>query len=290
MRVAGAQAVAAPQSDSNADKSKLARLLPGCCAYSYNKELRQGSMTMEDFLLKAVELKVVGVDMTVYYFKSTDPEYLNNLRHLGYKHCLIFSGAACGVSMVQADAAKRAESITQIKKWVDVTDQLGASHLRIFAGELPQGVTLKDAVNWVVESMKEACDYSGKKGITLGVEDHEGVTQNADLCVELMQRVNSPYAGINLDITNFIATPAQDAYAQIAACIPYATHIHIRDHFYDHTPVDMDRVWKIFAQAGHQGFVSAEYEPQFPDSLPSATGVPILVEEIQALGKKYSSV
>ena len=99
LRVAGAQAVAAPQSDSNADKSKLARLLPGCCAYSYNKELRQGSMTMEDFLLKAVELKVVGVDMTVYYFKSTDPEYLNNLRHLGYKHCLIFSGAACGVSM-----------------------------------------------------------------------------------------------------------------------------------------------------------------------------------------------
>jgi sugar phosphate isomerase/epimerase len=290
MRVAGAQAAAAAQPDTNADKSKTARLFPGCCAYSYNKELRQGSMTMEDFLLKAVELKVVGVDMTVYYLKSTEPEYLNSLRHLAYKHCLAFSGAACGVSMVQADAAKRAESVNLIKKWVDVTDRLGASHLRIFAGELPQGASVKDAIDWVVESMKEACDYSGKKGITLGVEDHVGVTQNADLCVELMQRVNSPYAGINLDITNFIATPAQDAYAQISACIPYATHIHIRDHFYDHTPVDMDRVWKIFAQAGHQGFVSAEYEQQFPDSLPSATGVPILMEEIQALCKKYSSV
>ncbi|MGD0520139.1 MAG: sugar phosphate isomerase/epimerase family protein [Terracidiphilus sp.] len=290
MRVAGAQAAAAAQSDVSADKSKLARLLPGCCAYSYDKELRNGPMTMEEFIFKAVELKLAGVDMTVYYLKSTDPEYLNSLRHLAYKHCLAFSGAACGVSMVQADAAKRAESINLIKKWVDVTDQLGASHLRIFAGELPQGASLKDAVDWVVESMKAACDYSGKKGITLGVEDHEGVTQNADLCVELMQRVNSPYAGINLDITNFIATPAQDAYAQIAACIPYATNIHIRDHFYDHTPVDMDRVWKIFAQAGHQGFVSAEYEAAFPDSLPSATGVPILVEEIQALCKKYSSV
>jgi sugar phosphate isomerase/epimerase len=290
LRVAGARAAAAPQSDANADKSKLARLLPGCCAYSYNKELRQGAMTMEDFILKAVELKVVGVDMTLYYLKSTDSEYLNNLRHLAYKHCVAFSGAACGVSMVQADAARRAESVSLIKKWVDVTDRLGASHLRIFAGELPQGATIKEAVDWVVEAMKVACDYSGKKGITLGVEDHVGVTQNADLCVELMQRVNSPYAGINLDITNFIATPAQDAYAQIAACIPYATHIHIRDHFFDRTAVDMDRVWKIFAQAGHQGFVSAEYEPSFPDSLPPATGVPILVDEIQALCKKYSSV
>jgi sugar phosphate isomerase/epimerase len=290
MRVAGAQVAAAAQPDVNADKSKLARLFPGCCAYSYNQDLRRGTMTMEDFMLKAVEMRLVGVDMTVYYLKSTDPEYLYSLRHLAYKHSLGFSGTACGVSMVQADAAKRAESLALIKKWVDVTDQLGASHLRIFAGELPQGASLKDAIDWVVEAMKAACDYSGKKGITLGVEDHVGVTQSGELCVEIMQRVNSPYAGINLDITNFIPTPTQDAYAQIAACIPYATNIHIRDHFYDHTPVDMDRVWQIFAQAGHQGYVSAEYEASFPDSLPSATGVPQLVAEIQALCKKYSSV
>ncbi len=192
--------------------------------------------------------------------------------------------------MVQGDAAKRADSLNQIKKWVDVTEVLGASHLRIFAGELPQGASVMDTIGWVVESMKVACDYAGEKGIILGLENHEGVTQTADVCLEIMRRVNSPHAGINLDITNFIATPTQGAYAQIAACIPYATNIHIRDHFYDHTPVDMDRVWQIFARAGHQGYVSAEYEASFADSLPSATGVPKLVGEIQRLCKKYSSV
>ena len=290
MGTVGAQAATAAQSDANPDKSKLARLLPGCCAYSYDNELRHGPMTLEDFILKAADLQLTGVDMTAYYFKSTDPEYLHGLRHLAYQHAVAFSGTACGVSMVQADAAKRAESLAQIKKWVDVTDLLGASHLRIFAGVLPKGSSLKDAVDWVVESMKAACDYSGKKGITLGVEDHEGVTQSADLCVEIMQRVNSPYAGINLDITNFVPAPAQDAYAQIAACIPYATNIHIRDHFYDHSAVDMDRVWQIFAQAGHQGFVSAEYEANYPGSPPPAIGVPKLVNEIRTLCRKYSSV
>jgi sugar phosphate isomerase/epimerase len=285
-----AQATARAQSNTKEDRSKLARLLPGCCAYSYDKELRHGPMTLEDFILKAADLRLAGVDMTAYYFKSTDPEYLHGLRHLAYQHAVAFSGAACGVSMVQADAAKRAESLDQIKKWVDVTDQLGASHLRIFAGELPPGASLKDAVDWVVEAMKAACDYSGKKGITLGVEDHEGVTQSADLCVEIMQRVNSPYAGINLDITNFIPTPTQDAYAQIAGCIPYATNIHIRDHFYDHSAVDMERVWQIFAQAGHEGFVSAEYEANYPGSPPPDLAVPKLVDEIRALCGKYSSV
>jgi sugar phosphate isomerase/epimerase len=247
-------------------------------------------MTLEDFIRRAVDLRVVAVDMTAYYFKSTDPRYLDNLRHLAYKHAVAFSGAACGVSMVQADAVKRADSLNEIKKWVDVTDQLGASHLRIFAGTLPPGGNLQEAVGWVVETMKAACDYSGEKGITLGVEDHEGVTQTADVCLEIMQRVNSPYAGINLDITNFIPTPTQDAYAQIQACIPYATNIHIRDHFYDHTAVDLDRVWQMFAKAGHQGYVSAEYEPGSANNEPSATGVPKLIQEIRTLCKKYSSV
>jgi sugar phosphate isomerase/epimerase len=286
----GTQIAATAQSVDNADKSKVARLLPGCCAYSYDKDLREGKMTLEDIILKAVELEISSVDMTVYYLKSTDPEYLHSLRLLAYKHAVAFSGAACGAIMIQATAAKRIETLNQIKKWVDVTNELGASHLRIFAGMLPSGANMKEAIDWVVETMKVACDYSGKKGITLGLEDHEGVTQTSDVCIEIMQRVNSPYASINLDITNFIAGPTQDAYAQIAACLPYSSgNIHIRDHFYDHTPVDMDRVWKMFAQAGYQGYVSAEYEASFSDSLPSSTGVPQVIETIKTLCKKYSS-
>jgi sugar phosphate isomerase/epimerase len=285
---AGAQEAAAPGGD--AGKSATARLMPGCCAYSYNEELRRGAMTLEDVILKAVDLRVLAVDMTAYYFKSTEPEYLHGLRKLAYRHGVAFSGVACGVSMVQGDASKRAESLNQLKKWIDVADHLGASHLRIFAGELPPRTTVKEAIDWTVETMKSASDYSGKKGIVLGLEDHEGLTQNADPCVEIMQRVNSPFAGINLDITNFIATPTQDAYVQIARCLPYATNTHIRDHFYDATPVDMDRVWQMFARAGHQGYMLADYEQTLPDHFPAVVGVPKLVQEIRKLCKKYSTV
>lgn len=262
------------------------RLLVGCCAYSYRKYLEHGPMTMEDFLRKAVDLRLDGVDMTAYYFKSTDPDYLASLRHLAYRMGISLSGAACGVSMVQADTGRRAEALNEIKKWVDVTDALGASHLRVFAGKLPHGATLQQAVGWVVETMKTACDYAGKKGIMIGVEDHSGVTQNAEVCLEIMHRVNSPYAGINLDITHFIPTPTQDAYAQIAACIPYATNTHIRDHFDDGTPIDMDRVWQLFAKAGFKGYLSAEYEGQEDPR----TGVPKLIAKIRTLCRKYSSV
>ncbi|MGH9451097.1 MAG: sugar phosphate isomerase/epimerase family protein [Terriglobia bacterium] len=266
--------------------AKMPRLFAGCCAYSYNKHLRHGPMTMEDFIRKAVELRVDGVDMTVYYLKSTDPAYLASLRHLAYKNAMLFSGAACGVSMVQADSSRRAASLNEIKKWIDATDTLGASHLRVFAGELPHGVPIEAAMGWVVDTMKAASDYSGKKGIMVGVEDHEGVTQNAEVCLELMHRVNSPFAGINLDITNFVPTATQDVYSQIEACIPYATHTHIRDHFPGGAPVDMDRVWRMFARAGFKGYMSAEYE----GAEDPMTAVPKLVGRIRALCKKYSTV
>lgn len=280
-----ARAAQSPESTETTG-ANMPRLFPGCCAYSYRKYLQHGPMTMEDFIDKGVSLRVTGVDMTAYYFKSTEPAYLASLRHFAYRKGVMFSGAACGVSMVQADPAKRAQTLPEIKKWVDVTDALGASHLRIFGGKLPPGATVQQAIDWVVETMKPACDYSGAKGITLGIEDHSGVTQEADVCLEIMHRVNSPYAGINLDITHFVPTATQDSYAQIASCIPYATNTHIRDKFDDGTPIDMDRVWQLFAKAGFKGFMSAEYEGKEDP----ATGVPKLIGKIRALCSKYSTV
>jgi sugar phosphate isomerase/epimerase len=270
-----------------ADLSKEPRLFIGCCAYSFRKYLQSGEMTMEDFIRKGVDLKCDGVDMTAYWWKSTEPAYLASLRHVAFKSGMPFSGAACGASMVQADAAKRAQVLDDIKKWVDATDLLGAPHLRIFAGKLPPGATDKQGMDWCVETMKPACDYAGKKGITLGVEDHDGVTQRADVCLELMHRVDSPYAGINLDISNFVATSDEDQYRQIEACIPYATHTHIRDRFGDSgRPIDLERVWRLFAEGGFKGYMSVEYEGE-EDPM---TGVPKLLDRMRALSKKYSTV
>lgn len=261
------------------------RLFVGCCAYSYREYLKSGRMTMEDFIRKGVELGVHGVDMTGYWFKSTDPEYLVSLRHLAFKNGVCFSGAATGASTVQADPAQRAQVLQEIKKWVDATELLGAPHLRIFAGKLPKGATLAQGTAWTVEIMRPACDYAGNKGITLGVEDHAGITQNADVCLEILDRVDSPFAGINLDISHFTPTPAQDPYAQIQACVPYAAHTHIHEAFDDGSPIDLDRVWKMFAEGGYKGFMSAEYEGK-EDAM---SGVPKTIEKIKTLCRKYST-
>ena len=105
---------------------------------------------------------------------------------------------------------------------------------------------IQRAIEWTVDTLRKGCEYAGKKGITLGMEDHEGITQNADACLEIVNRVDSPFFGIDLDITNFIPTAEADAYAQIGATVPYATHSHIRDRFQNGQAVDLDRVLANF--------------------------------------------
>jgi len=259
------------------------RLLTGCCAYSYEKHLRSGKMTMEDFFLKAVDLGIEGVDVTTYYLKSTDPAYLVSLRRFAFRHGLPFSGAAIGTEMCQSDPAKRQTEIANIKKWVDATQWLGASHLRVFGGELPPGASDAQGVDWTVETMKPACDYAAQKGITLGIESHGGITSKASNILAILRRVDSPYAGCNLDISNFL----EDPYSQVEALIPYATHTHIRDHYGEpRQPLDLDRIWPMFAKGGYQGFMSVEYEGD-EDPL---TAVPKLITKVKTLCKKYSSV
>jgi sugar phosphate isomerase/epimerase len=278
----------AKAASGDGNSSKMSRLFAGCCAYSYGKELKGGEMTLEDLIQKAVEFQIDSVDMTTYYLKSVDLAYLYSLRHLAYHNAVVFSGVACGVNMAEPDPIKRTQNVSEIKKWVDVTDQLGASHLRVFAGKLPPGANMQQSIDWVVETMKAGCDYSAQRGIMLGMEDHPGVAETAGVCLEVMHRVNSPYAGINLDITHFVPTATEDAYAQIAACIPYATHVHIRDRFDDQTPIDLDRVWQLFAHAGFKGYMSAEYDSRFAEDVESRTAIPKLIVKIRALCKKYS--
>ncbi len=257
-----------------------ARLLPGCCAYSYREYLQKGTMTMEQFIVRGAELGVLGVDITTYWLKSTEPAYLASLRRFAYRQGMPFSGLAIGSDLCQPDPAKRQEVLATVRKWIDATELLGASHLRVFGDKLPAGATETQGIEWVVETLKPACEYAAGKGVILGVETHSGLSTKAANIVEILRRVNSPSAGCNLDISNF----REDPYEQIEACLPYASHAHIRDFYGEKTPLDLERVWQLFARSGYKGYLSLEYEGDED----AVTAVPKLINRIKVLCRKYA--
>jgi sugar phosphate isomerase/epimerase len=259
--------------------SGKARLRSAICAYSFREELKAGKMTYGDLVRLAVDLGTDGLDMTVYWFPNTSDEFLLPLRRLAYKSGVEIYSISIRTDMCQPTAALREKELTEVRKWVDAADRLGAGHIRVFGGRVPKDATEDQAAEWVVEILKRASDYSGSKGVILGLENHGGITESADRIIQIVRKVDSPWVGINLDTGNF----NRDVFAQIEKCVPYAANVQVKAEMRQEdgkrAPQDWSRILAMLRAGGYKGYLALEYEAQEP----APTAVPRLIKNLQSL-------
>lgn len=267
-------------------QGQLARIRTAICAYSFRKYLSAGSMTYGDLVDVAVENGVDGLDLTVYWFPVEGRQkFLTDLRRKAYLNAVEIPSIAIRTDCCQKDAAGREREAAWIEYWVDVADRLGASHIRIFGGRVPKGEKEETAAGWVADVLTRAADHAGRKGVVLGLENHGGITLKADRIIDIVNRVDHPFVGINLDTGNF----REDHYAQMAKCLPYAANsqykVNLRFADDHHEPCDWDRITKMFGDAGYRGYIALEYE----DKEDPKTAVPRHLATMNALAHKYSA-
>ena len=262
------------------------RLRSAICCYSYRNELAKKVMTYEDVVRTAVELGIDGLDTTVYWFppNPTD-EFLLSFKRFAYKNAVEIYSIAVATEMTKPTPELQAKELEGLKKWVDIAEKLGAGHVRVFGGRVPQGATEEQAAGWVAEVMKRGVEYSGKKGIFLGIENHGGITEKADTILSIIKQVDSPWAGINVDTGNFRTNP----YEQLAKCMPYAVNVQVKTLISDaaggRVESDWDKIGGMLVNAGYRGYLALEYE----DKEPAPTAMPRLLKKLDAVCRKYSA-
>ncbi|MDP2998966.1 MAG: sugar phosphate isomerase/epimerase family protein, partial [Bryobacterales bacterium] len=203
---------------------KKARLRTAICAYSFREELKSGKMTYADLVRLAVELDVDGLDLTVYWFPKELDGFLMPLKKLAFASAVEIPSISIRTNCCQPAGEKQTAEVEGIKKWVDVAEKLGAGHIRVFGGAVPKGSTEDQAAGWVVEVLKRAAEYAGGKGVTLGIENHGGITERAERIIQIVKAIDSPWVGINVDTGNF----RKDAYTQLRMCMPYAVNSQVK--------------------------------------------------------------
>ncbi len=260
------------------------RLRSAICAYSFRDALQKGTLKYEDFVPMAVDNDVDGLDLTVYWFPSTDASFLLPLKRLAYRHGVEIYSISVRTNMCQPTAELRDKEVADVKKWIDVAASLGAGHIRVFGGTVPKTSTEDEAAKWVVDVLARGAAYAAGKGVILGLENHGGITARASRIVEIIKKVDSPWAAVNLDTGNFTA----DAYAQIAEILPYAANVQYKTEIRGTDGIlevaDWDRLTKMIATSGYRGYLALEYENK-EDALVS---VPPLLKKLNGLVRKYS--
>lgn len=233
-------------------------------AYSYRSLLTGADpkLTLKDFIDDCAKMGLEGTELTSYYFpKNTTPDYLRTLRRQCFRLGLDVSGTAVGNDFGHPPGEARTNEIAKVKQWIDFSEILGAPVIRIFAGHEKKDQSKAQSHSLMVSAIEECCDYAGKHGVHLALENHGGPTATAEGLLSFVRDVNSPWFGVNLDSGNF---HGDDPYGELAKIAPYALNAQIKVVIAGpdkkKTPADFKRLAKILRDAHYRGYVVLEYE------------------------------
>jgi sugar phosphate isomerase/epimerase len=228
----------------------------GCAAYSYKDYLKDAKMSYEDFIEEAYSIGLDGVEITLYWLPSREPQYFRKLKRLALSRGLVISGAGISTDFCNPDPGEREKTIKKVEDGLNIARELGAPVLRVFGGYVPEGFSERQAAQWATEAFKKCVVYAEKSGVVIALENHGGITARADNVVGMVKDVDSPWFRVNLDLGNY----RESTYEDVAKTVPYAVHIHGKIRIAENGEVDYKKVKKILEDKGYNGFISIEYE------------------------------
>lgn len=262
--LAGASAVSVAEANSvYAPPERKTGLKLSLNAYSFNKQLLDGTMSMEDLLEYCASQGLMAVDITGYYFKGypevPSDEVIYNVKRKAFSLGIEICGTGVRNDFTHSDVAKRRESVELVKAWIGVSQKLGGQTVRIFSGtQKPAGYTRKQILAWMLDDIRECVDYGKAHGVVVALQNHDDFIKTAEDTIEIMESIKSPWFGLMLDIGSFRTA---DPYDEIARTIGYAVTWQIKEKVYvngQEVDVDSDRLVGIIKASDFRGYLPLE--------------------------------
>lgn len=245
--------------------------------YSY-WHFKKERYPIDKVIVEAARLGFDGVEVLHRQMTDESPAYLNQLRRSALLHGVSLAMFSIHQDFVSPWADERAQAIRHTEYGIGLAERLGIPAVRINSGrwrtirlfddlmkakgdEPPiPGYTEADAIQWCIDSIKACIPAAEKAGVMLMLENHWGITTKTENLFRIVDGVNSPWLGVNLDIGNFPIDP----YPEIEKIAPRAAIVHFKTYFgggeYYTLNLDYRRNAGILRKAGYQGYVSLEME------------------------------
>ncbi len=250
----------AQERNINSGKSKLKM---GLNAFSFNVPLVEKKMNLDDLLDVAAEIGFEGVDITAYYFPGypnvPPDDYLHHIKRKAFRLGLEISGTGVRNDFTDPDKNKRNEHITLVKNWIDAAAKIGAPVIRIFAGtQNPKGYTREQITEWMLNDIRDCLTYGKKKGVIVGLQNHNDFIQTADQAISIIEKINSEWFGLILDTGSY---RVNDPYEEIAKTARYAVNWQIKENVFINgaeKEADINKLIEIVKASGYRGYIPIE--------------------------------
>ena len=247
---------------SKSQQNYPSKLKTSLNAYSFNAPLMKGEMNLDDLLEYCAANQFDGVDITAYYFPGypevPSDKYLYHIKQKAFLLGLEISGTGVRNDFSDPDPAARKASVELVKNWIIAAEKLGAPVIRVFSGtadvtDIPRG----KVVDYMVADLRECVEFGKAHGVVVGIQNHHDFLKTADETIEIINRVNSDWFGLILDIGSF----RNDAYKEIDKAIPYAVSWQLKENLYVHgveQKTDVKKVMGLIKKSGYRGYIPIE--------------------------------
>jgi L-ribulose-5-phosphate 3-epimerase len=186
----------------------------------------------------------------------------------GYLRQLKKNAADNGVTMVlimcddegdgcSPTAPERLQFCINHRKWIDAASYLGCHAIRTNCRG-PENADKNEALKWAAETYQMMLEYAVPAKIKVLIENHGGVSNDADWMVSLMKEVNNLYFGTYPDWRSPSAN--FDNYGYLQKMLPYAGGMSYRNQPTEELTAKMIRLAKDSGYRGWYGIESSGRE------------------------------
>jgi len=193
---------------------------------------------------------------------------------------------------------ERNQAFENHKKWVDAAAFLGCHSIRVNVSGS------NDVAIWTVAAvsgLKQLSEYAKQKNINIIVENHGGLSSNAEFLSQVITNVGMDNCGTLPDFGNFCirsetaedgeskCVEEYDAYKGMEILMKQAKAVSAKSYDFDdsgkETTLDYERILKTVKKAGYTGFIGVEYEG---DRLSEDEGIIATRDLLINLGKQLN--
>jgi len=237
--------------------------------------MNRGELSWENWVRKAVEFDLDGIEIHHTLLESRDDFYLQRIREFLDELKIKVSLITCSPDFAHPDPDQRKIHLQEMRANIKAARILGAFGVRVTTGVHHPMVREEDGISWVVENLISLVDFAEKEGVVLALENHykdrssgwkwPDFAHDKEVFLKIFRRIKETPIMVNFDCSNQVMI-GQEPVEVLKEVKDKVASIHASDRFpgsYQHSvvgegAVDYDSIFHILKEAGFSGWVSIE--------------------------------
>lgn len=248
------------------------------------------TLTLVEWIDMAATLGVAGLEFYSGFLEDT-PAFLGRARARLEMHGLEMPMLCCSPDFTQPDPALLQREIEREKRMIEITAFFGGRFCRVLSGQRRPGLSRETGVAQVVRIIQGLLPFAERHGVILTMENHykdnywqyPEFAQKMEVFVEIVDRIESPWFGVNYDPSNTILA-GEDPLALLSRIKHRVVSMHASDRYLKvgtledlrkeedavgyaarlahgvigHGLNDYDRIFSVLHAAGFNSWISIE--------------------------------